>query len=63
MLGIRRREGLDLADVPAAGRRAVAGLISDGLLEGVPAVRDRRLVLTQRGRLLADLVMGRLLGL
>ena len=46
----------------AAIARAAA-LIGDGLLEGVPAVRDRRLVLTRRGRLLADLVMGRLLGL
>ncbi len=63
MLGIRRREGLALDDVPAEGRGAVAALIGDGLLEGVPAVRDRRLVLTRRGRLLADLVMGRLLGL
>lgn len=63
MLGIRRREGLPVEDVPDAGRQAVAGLVAAGLLEGAPAVRDRRLVLTRRGRLLADRVTWGLLGL
>ena len=63
MLGIRRRAGLPLDEVPDAGRRAVAGLIADGLVEGREAVAERRLVLTQRGRLLADRVTWALLGL
>ncbi len=56
LLGVRLREGLDLSVVPAAGRRAVAGLVADGLLDGVAAVRGRA-VLTLRGRLLADTVV------
>ncbi|WP_462417764.1 radical SAM family heme chaperone HemW [Kytococcus sp. Marseille-QA3725] len=63
MLGIRRREGLPLAAVPEAGRAAVAGLIADGLVEGAPVIRESRLVLTRRGRLLADRVTFSLLGL
>jgi oxygen-independent coproporphyrinogen-3 oxidase len=62
LLGVRLREGLDLGRLDDAGRTAVAGLVADGLLEGVPAVRDRRAVLTLRGRLLADTVVRRLLG-
>ena len=44
------------------GRAAVAGLVGDGLVDGRAAVRDRRVVLTRRGRLLADAVVRRLLG-
>ncbi|QKE85208.1 radical SAM family heme chaperone HemW [Arthrobacter sp. NEB 688] len=62
LLGVRLREGLDLRRLDDAGRTAVAGLVADGLLEGVAAVRDRRAVLTLRGRLLADTVVRRLLG-
>ena len=46
----------------APGRSAVAGLVADGLLDGPAAVRERRVVLTLRGRLLADTVVRRLLG-
>ena len=61
LLGVRMREGLPLPVVPDVGRRAVAGLVAQGLIDGPAAVRDRRVVLTVRGRLLADLVVGRLL--
>lgn len=63
LLGVRLREGLALERLDDAGRTAVAGLVADGLLDGVSAVRDRRAVLTLRGRLLADTVVRRLLGL
>lgn len=56
MLGVRLAEGLDLAQIGTAGRRAVAGLVADGLLDGRAAVRGRA-VLTLRGRLLADAVV------
>lgn len=56
LLGVRLREGLPLAAVPDAGRQAAAGLVADGLLDGVAAVRGRA-VLTLRGRLLADAVV------
>ena len=63
LLGVRLREGLAVDVLTAAGRTAVAGLVADGLLSGEAAVRDRRAVLTLRGRLLADTVVRRLLGL
>jgi oxygen-independent coproporphyrinogen-3 oxidase len=53
MLGLRLSEGLALEELDPDGRRAVAGLIADGLLVGEDAVRGRAL-LTRRGRLLAD---------
>ena len=56
LLHSRIREGLDLAGLPADARLAVAGLVADGLVEGAAAVRGR-LVLTLRGRLLADAVV------
>ncbi|MGL5908903.1 MAG: coproporphyrinogen-III oxidase family protein, partial [Phycicoccus sp.] len=62
LLGVRLREGLPVDVLDAAGRSAVAGLVADGLLDGADAVRDRRVVLTARGRLLADAVVRRLLG-
>jgi oxygen-independent coproporphyrinogen-3 oxidase len=43
----------------AEGRREVAALIADGLIDGAAAVRGR-VVLTRSGRLLADLVVRRL---
>jgi oxygen-independent coproporphyrinogen-3 oxidase len=36
MLGIRLTEGLSVADIPAAGRDAIVGLIADGLVDEVP---------------------------
>ncbi|MEO7421336.1 MAG: radical SAM family heme chaperone HemW [Ornithinibacter sp.] len=62
LLGVRLRDGLPIERLDAIGREAVAGLVADGLVEGVAAVRDRRVVLTLRGRLLADTVVRRLLG-
>ncbi|CAN7398208.1 radical SAM family heme chaperone HemW [Knoellia sp. LjRoot47] len=62
LLGVRVRDGLVVDDLDEVGRRAVAGLVADGLVDGVAAVRDRRVVLTLRGRLLADTVVRRLLG-
>ena len=56
LLRSRIREGLPLDDLDADARQAVAGLIADGLVEGAAAVRGR-IVLTLRGRLLADAVV------
>ncbi|WP_024287885.1 radical SAM family heme chaperone HemW [Cellulomonas sp. KRMCY2] len=56
LLGVRIRQGLDLDELSPRGRTAVAGLVADGLLDGVAAVRGRA-VLTGRGRLLADTVV------
>jgi oxygen-independent coproporphyrinogen-3 oxidase len=61
LLGTRLVDGLPVADLRGSGRRAVAGLIADGLLDGPSALRGARLVLTRRGRLLADTVVHRLL--
>ncbi len=63
LLGVRVRDGLALDALDAPGRQAVAGLVADRLLDGPAAVRDRRAVLTLRGRLLADAVVRRLLGM
>jgi putative oxygen-independent coproporphyrinogen III oxidase len=60
LLGVRLREGLDVDELDAAGRRAVAQLVADQLVEGRAAVRGR-IVLTRRGRLLADAVVRALL--
>ena len=61
MLGVRLSEGLPLDELGAEGRRAVAGLVADGLVDGAAAVggddRGRRVLLTRRGRLLADAVV------
>jgi oxygen-independent coproporphyrinogen-3 oxidase len=56
LLESRIREGLELATVPAVRREAVAGLIADELVEGPAALRGR-IVLTLKGRLLADAVV------
>lgn len=61
LLRSRVREGLPTSVLDVAGRTAVAGLIADGLVEGPAAVRGT-VVLTRRGRLLADAVVRRLLG-
>jgi len=62
MLGVRLAEGMPLDDLPAAARTSVAGLVADGLVDGPAALGrtsggGRRLVLTRRGRLLADAVV------
>lgn len=65
MLGVRIAEGLPLADVPPATRAAVAGLVADGLVDAPAALGadgPRRVVLTRRGRLLADAVVRTLAG-
>ncbi|MBS42124.1 MAG: coproporphyrinogen III oxidase [Nocardioides sp.] len=65
LLELRLRDGLPLSALDDAGREAVAGVVGDGLGELVPVPerpdRADRLVLTRRGRLLADGVVHRLL--
>ena len=60
LLGVRLAEGLDLAVLTGAGRAAVPQLVADGLVEA-GAVSAGRVVLTLRGRLLADAVVRALL--
>ncbi|HKC29305.1 MAG TPA: coproporphyrinogen-III oxidase family protein, partial [Jatrophihabitans sp.] len=60
MLGIRRSEGLDASGLPVAARAVVPQLASWGLLEP-DALHAGRLVLSQRGRLMADAVVKELL--
>jgi oxygen-independent coproporphyrinogen-3 oxidase len=58
LLGTRLADGLAIEALPS--RDAVAGLIADGLIDGRAALAGR-VVLTLRGRLLADAVVRRLL--
>lgn len=60
MLEARLASGLSVASLSDWGRHAVAGLIADGLVSPVEAFRGR-LVLTLKGRLLADAVVRRIL--
>jgi putative oxygen-independent coproporphyrinogen III oxidase len=60
MLEARLQSGLDLSTLSAGGRHEVAGLIADGLVDPAAAFRGR-LVLTLKGRLLADAVVRRVL--
>ena len=60
MLEARLQSGLEVSALSAAGRHEVAGLIADGLVEPAAAFRGR-LVLTLKGRLLADAVVRRIL--
>ena len=65
MLELRLREGLPLDVVKALNSesaKVISVLIADGLIEGTSALAGRA-VLTLRGRLLADLVLRKLLGL
>ena len=62
LLGVRLVDGLPIDLLRTDGSEAVAGLIADGLVDGPSAMRPRRVVLTLRGRLLADTVVRRLLG-
>ncbi|MGN2640799.1 radical SAM family heme chaperone HemW [Nocardia takedensis] len=57
MLALRLREGLPLRDLDADGRAAVPGIVARGNAE----IAGERLVLTDRGRLLADGVVRDLL--
>jgi putative oxygen-independent coproporphyrinogen III oxidase len=57
LLELRLRDGLPVAVLDRAGRAAVATLVGDGLL----TLETERLVLTPRGRLLADAVVRDLL--
>ena len=56
LLGSRIREGLAISELEPEGRQAVAALIADGLVQGGAALHGR-IVLTLRGRLLADAVV------
>ncbi|WP_434969372.1 radical SAM family heme chaperone HemW [Microbacterium sp. bgisy207] len=56
MLRVRTVEGLPVSELPRENRPAVAGLVADGLADGKEAVRGR-IILTRRGRLLADAVV------
>ncbi|MGN7148455.1 radical SAM family heme chaperone HemW [Arthrobacter sp. SAFR-179] len=60
MLEARLQSGLDVSTLSAGGRHEVAGLIADGLVDPAAAFRGR-LVLTLKGRLLADAVVRRVL--
>jgi oxygen-independent coproporphyrinogen-3 oxidase len=60
LLLTRIREGVGTDELEAPGRRAVAGLIADGLVDAKAALAGS-VVLTLRGRLLADAVVRRLL--
>ncbi len=56
LLRSRIREGLPISELSQTARRAVAALIADGLIDGAGALHGR-IVLTLRGRLLADAVV------
>ena len=65
MLGVRLATGLPVTELPTRARERVAGLVADGLVEPSIALGvdgPRRLVLTLRGRLLADAVVRTLVG-
>jgi oxygen-independent coproporphyrinogen-3 oxidase len=61
MLAVRMRAGLPLDELPETALRAVRQLAGWGLVDAYQ-VDDGRVVLTQRGRLLADAVVRELLG-
>jgi putative oxygen-independent coproporphyrinogen III oxidase len=62
LLAVRLVDGLPIDDLRPEGSSTIAGLIAQGLVDGPSALRPRRVVLTLRGRLLADVVVRRLLG-
>lgn len=61
LLESRISDGLPVSVLEASGRRAVAGLLADELIDPAAAFAGR-VVPTLRGRLLADIVVHRLLG-
>ena len=60
LLGVRLVQGLPVTSLPEAGRAQVAALVAAGWLDAAAA--PHRVVLTRRGRLLADAVVRVLLG-
>ena len=56
LLATRLRDGLGVSALGDRGRVAVAGLVADGLVDGPSAIHGT-VVLTLRGRLLADAVV------
>jgi len=60
MLGVRLREGLPMDDLPESAEAVARQLAGWGLIEH-PSLSDGRIVLTQRGRLMADAVVRELL--
>jgi putative oxygen-independent coproporphyrinogen III oxidase len=60
LLHARIREGIDIGSLHDGGRRAIAGLIADDLVDAKAALTGV-MTLTRRGRLLADAVVRRLL--
>lgn len=60
MLEARLVSGLAIATLGESGRHAVAGLMAEGLVDAAAAIKGT-LVLTLRGRLLADAVVRRIL--
>jgi putative oxygen-independent coproporphyrinogen III oxidase len=61
LLAVRLVHGLPVEDLRPEGKSVLAGLIAEGLVDGPSAGQPRRVVLTLRGRLLADTVVRRLL--
>ncbi|MGN6088854.1 MAG: radical SAM family heme chaperone HemW, partial [Actinomycetales bacterium] len=61
LLELRLRDGLPLSMLRSDAQGRVSRLVADGLLESDALQRDQRLVLTLRGRLLADAVVRDLL--
>jgi oxygen-independent coproporphyrinogen-3 oxidase len=61
LLRVRLREGLALASLDDAGRAVAGSAVADGLADG-SAFESGVVVLTQRGRLLADALVRDLLG-
>jgi putative oxygen-independent coproporphyrinogen III oxidase len=61
MLGVRMRAGLDLSQLPEAARERALQIVTHGLADR-SAFGDGRLVLTRRGRLLADAVVRDVIG-
>jgi oxygen-independent coproporphyrinogen-3 oxidase len=60
MLEARLVSGLAIATLGESGRHAVAGLMAEGLVDAQAAIQGT-LVLTLKGRLLADAVVRRIL--
>jgi len=56
LLGVRVSDGLSLAAVSPEGLAALPDLVAQGLVDG-GQVHGGRIVLTRRGRLLADAVV------
>ncbi len=62
LLGVRLADGMPVGRLRPEGAAAIAGLIADGLIDGRTALRDKKIRLTLRGRLLADTVVRQLVG-